>query len=51
MFSINRKTILMDSNLEKVFRLFDKDESRTITVGELKESLGSSKSVNLRVWE
>lgn len=32
MFSINRRAILMDSNLEKVFRLFDRDESRTITV-------------------
>jgi Ca2+-binding EF-hand superfamily protein len=41
----------MDSNLEKVFRLFDKDDSKAITVGELKEILGSSKSVSLRVWK
>lgn len=51
MFSINRKTILMESNLEKVFRLFDKDDSHAITVSELKEILGSSKSVSLTVWE
>jgi len=51
MFSINRKAILIDSNLEKVFRLFDKDESRSIVVGELKEILGASKSVSIWVWE
>jgi len=51
MFSINRKAILIESNLEKVFRLFDKDDSRTITVGELKDLLGASKSVSIWVWE
>lgn len=49
-YSINRKAILMDSNLDKIFKMLDKDESKTISVIEIMQILGSSKTLDIQIW-
>ena len=40
---INRDTLITEDRLEKAFKLFDKDSSGKISIGELKEIFGKGK--------
>ena len=52
--SIDRKKMLSKKRLERIFKMFDKDCSGTISKDEIKQMLGGNKGdqeIDDRVWE
>ena len=48
--AINKTTLLTNEKLEAAFNLFDKDNSGTISAGEVKDVLGIGKNIGDSVW-
>lgn len=49
--TINRDRMLSDDKLKRAFAIYDKDNSGSISVDEIKEILGVGKSISEEVWK
>ena len=47
----NKESLLDEKQLKISFSFFDKDDSGTVTIEELKEALGIGKNIDEKVWE
>jgi calcium-dependent protein kinase len=48
--TINKNRLLSDEKLEQAFKLFDKDDSGSISSEEVREVLGVRKNIDESVW-
>ena len=49
--TINKTRLLSDEKLDQAFKLFDKDESGSISSEEVKEVLGAGKNIDEKIWD
>ena len=49
--TVNRGALLQDDKLRQAFRFYDKDDSGTISISEIKDVLGVGKSIEDHVWD
>ena len=49
--TINKRTLMSDTNLKIAFGLFDKDGGGSISAAEVAEILGHNMSKDKRVWD
>ena len=47
----NKEDLLDEKQLKISFQFFDKDDSGTVTIEELKDALGIGKNIDEKVWE
>jgi calcium-dependent protein kinase len=50
MSAISRKNMLSKDRLETAFKLFDRDNSGTISLDEIKEVFGNNLNIDEKVW-
>lgn len=43
--------MLQDDKLKQAFRFYDKDDSGSISIEEIKDVLGVGKSIDDKVWD
>ena len=43
--------MLQDEKLHQAFRVYDKDDSGSISVDEIRETLGVGKRISLEAWD
>jgi len=48
---VNRGQLLQDDKLKQAFRFYDKDDSGSISIGEIRDVLGVGKSIDDHVWD
>ena len=48
---MNRGALLQDYKLRQAFRFYDKDDSGSISISEIKDVLGVGKSIDDHVWD
>ena len=48
---MNRGALLQDDKLRQAFRFYDKDDSGSISIDEIKDVLGVGKSITDDVWD
>ena len=48
---MNRGQLLQDDKLKQAFRFYDKDDSGSISIHEIKDVLGVGKSIDDHVWD
>ena len=48
---MNRGALLQDDKLKQAFRFYDKDDSGSISIDEIKDVLGVGKSIQDSVWD
>lgn len=48
--TVNRGALLQDDKLRQAFRFYDKDDSGSISIIEIKDVLGVGKSIDDKVW-
>jgi calcium-dependent protein kinase len=48
--TINKTRLLSHEKLEQAFKLFDKDESGSISSEEVREVLGVGKNIDEKIW-
>ena len=48
---MNRGALLQDDKLRQAFRFYDKDDSGSISISEIKDVLGVGKSIDDHVWD
>lgn len=51
MCSVHPATVLVESNIEKMFRMFDEDENTTISLSELGKIMGNNKMISVNLLE
>jgi len=49
--TVNRGQLLQDDKLKQAFRFYDKDDSGSISLVEIKDVLGVGKSIDDGVWD
>ena len=49
--TVNRGALLQDDKLRQAFRFYDKDDSGSISIDEIKDVLGVGKSIDDHVWD
>ena len=49
--SIHPSTIVVESNIEKMFRMFDEDQNTTISISELHKIMGHNKMISVHLLE
>lgn len=49
--TVNRGALLQDDKLRQAFRFYDKDDSGSISISEIKDVLGVGKSIDDQVWD
>jgi Ca2+-binding EF-hand superfamily protein len=49
-YCTNRFFLIRESNIRKVFEIFDEDGSGEIEISELRDTLGNSKEIREEVW-
>lgn len=49
--TVNRGHLLQDDKLKQAFRFYDKDDSGSISIDEIRNVLGVGKSIDDHVWD
>lgn len=51
MATCNKRKLLSEENLKKTFKMFDKDDSGTIEMHEIKDTFKGAGQVSEMVWQ